>query len=194
MKKDADMHFHYDPKYSVEEYCQYIKSLGKACIVIHAKQVKDKKVDWVGGMLEVMKRCNCEGAIELSIGKQGTTFSFEHKDIDIIHSLHSYTSLNDWIYTFKVALNKYDIQYICHPFNRHLPDDISIPRDMLEEFVRICNEKGIRIELNNRYMRQNEACVKFIEYIKRNAWYPELASDAHEPKKIGVYGNVFSVL
>jgi hypothetical protein len=194
MKKKIDMHFHYDPRYSIDEYREYIEPLEQARIVIHAKQLRDKKQDWLNGMIDIMVSCNCRGAIELSISDKGTTFDFKHDRIEIIHSLHSYQYLDEWMAIFEKAITLYDIKYLCHPFYKHLPKDQNVPVLMRERFVDICNSRNIVIELNNRYMRENQACAEFMLYVKKRAKLWMIASDAHEPCKIGDYRNVFSLL
>lgn len=184
----TDMHFHYNPKFSLNKYKENIKGLVDARIIIYNSQVRKDSGEWYNGMLRIARlldiRCGIEHSITVNAHKLTNLFPF----VDVIHSIHTYKGFKDWIYIFENSIDKHNIKYICHPFHKQLCKGIEVPNEILNKFVKLCNNNNITVEFNSRYMRNTYACKSFMwlvkRYVKNTCW----ASDATVPERIGMYG------
>jgi histidinol phosphatase-like PHP family hydrolase len=191
MSKIVDKHFHYDPMFTTQNYGEAIKNLDKetAFFVIHEYQR-----DWVGALKDTAFQLNLRCGMEFTIGPYTTLDkikkAYDETQFPMIYSIHSYKSQQNFLEVFKLNVEKNKINYIAHPFFDTFPKE-TVGKDILRDFICICKDNNVTVELNNKYYRPN--MVLFIEEIFKNIPKDKIsiATDGHSPNKIGVYRKEF---
>lgn len=191
---NQDMHFHFDSRYTVEQYAEKIAPLTGGCrLVIHDAQKKE----WLQPLLEYGKKIreikpDLKIGIELSIGmktklpSQHMHYSNDLNPFDTIYSIHSYKTQEEYVDILYHNVVDNNIPYICHPFSEHLGKPEGIKPEILDKFIGIVTNGEVTVELNNRYFRHTECCREFTRRVKNECKYV-YSTDAHQVEKIGLY-------
>jgi len=105
-------------------------------------------------------------------------FRRENQDVFVVGSIHSYKSGNDFLTILRESV--FLIDQLGHPLHKSLGDLVT-----LGEVLRVCKEKKIYFELNERHIRLSE--TRYVERVLKSGVVWVLASDAHEERDVSVY-------
>ena len=190
IQHNQDMHFHFDDRFTIEQYQEKILPLTNGCrLVIHSAQKKK----WLQSLLTYGTKIgetvpSLKIGIELSIGikKINPQIGGDMDPFEWIYSIHDYDTLQEYLNIFQYNALENKIDYICHPFSKHLGKSNELTESIIDEFIEIANKYYITVELNNRYYRNTTICELFTKKIKANCKYV-YATDAHVSDLIGSY-------